>query len=175
MADDNGSLRLLIVNADDFGYCEQRNRGIVTSFQDGIVSSASLLVNAESALEAIQLSKKCGIPLGIHLNLTEGRPMETHCKSLTSEEGFLRGKFGFREALKNREVDLDEVNFKLNRDYRVSRDANLWRPKIGRFFTSPPEFQRPPRKTDPAPNGNDLKHYMTSYMMYILSKFECWK
>ena len=113
MADDNGSLRLLIVNADDFGYCEQRNRGIVKSFQDGIVSSASLLVNAESALEAIQLSKKCGIPLGIHLNLTEGRPIKskTHYKSLTSEEGFLRGKFGFREALKNEEIDLDEVNF----------------------------------------------------------------
>ena len=113
MADDNGSLRLLIVNADDFGYCEQRNRGIVKSFQDGIVSSASLLVNAESALEAIQLSKKCGIPLGIHLNLTEGRPIKTHYKSLTSEDGFLRGKFGFREALKNGEIDLDEVNFNI--------------------------------------------------------------
>ena len=33
------------------------------------------------------------------------------------------------------------------------RDANLWRPKIGRlyFFYSPPEFQRPP----PPRNGND--------------------
>ena len=36
------------------------------------------------------------------------------------------------------------------------------------FFHYPP----PPRKFDPAPNGNDLGHYMTSYMMYILSKFE---
>ena len=70
-------------------------------------------MNAESALEAIQLSKKCGIPLGIHLNLTEGRPIKskTHYKSLTSEEGFLREKFGFREALKNEEIDLDEINF----------------------------------------------------------------
>ena len=33
------------------------------------------------------------------------------------------------------------------------------------FFTTPPEF-------DPAPNGNDLRHYMMSYVMYILSKFE---
>ena len=24
------------------------------------------------------------------------------------------------------------------------------------FFTSPPEFQRPPRKIDPVPNGNDV-------------------
>ena len=30
----------------------------------------------------------------------------------------------------------------------------------------------PPRKIDPAPNGNDSLHYMTSYMRYILSKFE---
>ena len=58
------------------------------------------------------------------------------------------------------------------------RDANLWRPKIGglSFFHYPPprNFNKtpPPRKIDPAPNGNDLGHYMTSYMMYILSKFE---
>ena len=50
------------------------------------------------------------------------------------------------------------------------RDANLWRPKIGSLsFFYPP----PPKKIDPAPNGNDLGHNMTSYMMYILSKFEC--
>ena len=48
------------------------------------------------------------------------------------------------------------------------RDANLWRPKIGRlsFF----HYPLPPEKLNPA--GNDLGHYMTSYMMYILSKFE---
>ena len=58
------------------------------------------------------------------------------------------------------------------------RDANLWRPKIGglSFFHYPPwNFNEPPpsRKIDRAPNGNDLGHYMTSYMMYLLSKFEC--
>ena len=53
-----------------------------------------------------------------------------------------------------------------------NRDANLWRPKIGEtvLFSLPPPPA--PRKIDPAPNGNDLEHYMTSYMMYILSKFE---
>ena len=35
------------------------------------------------------------------------------------------------------------------------------------FFHHPP-----PLEIDPAPNRNDLGHYMTSYMMYILSKFE---
>ena len=65
-----------------------------------------------------------------------------------------------------------------NSDFPISRDANLWRPKIGRLssFSLPlsPEFPRtpPPRKIDPAPNGHDLGHYITSYMIYILSKFE---
>ena len=53
----------------------------------------------------------------------------------------------------------------------ANRDANLWRPKIGRLsfflYPPPPEFQHPPPppKIDPGPNGNDLEHYMTSYMM----------
>ena len=41
------------------------------------------------------------------------------------------------------------------------------------FLLPPRNFNHPPpRKIDPAPNGNDLGHYMTSYMMYLLSKFE---
>ena len=48
--------------------------------------------------------------------------------------------------------------------------------KSGDFFSLPPPHwnfnDSPPRKIDPAPNGNDLGHYMTSYMMNILSKFE---
>lgn len=101
--------RFLVVNADDFGYCDQRNRGIVESFLNGVVSSASLLPNADKALEAVQLSEEYGIPLGLHLNLTEGRPIKTLKNSLTSEKGLLRGKFKFRDALKHGEIDLDEV------------------------------------------------------------------
>ena len=103
--------RFLVVNADDFGYCDQRNRGIVESFQNGVVSSASILPNADKAFEAVQLSEKYGIPLGLHLNLTEGRAIKTRNNSLT-ERGLLRGKFKFREALKNGEIDLDEVHIK---------------------------------------------------------------
>ena len=36
-----------------------------------------------------------------------------------------------------------------------------------RNFNDPPPT---PQKIDPA--GNDLGHYMTSYMMYVLSKFK---
>ena len=42
------------------------------------------------------------------------------------------------------------------------------------FLSTPPwNFNGlpPPWQIDPAPNGNDLGHYMKSYMKYILSKF----
>lgn len=112
MADklENNATRFLVINADDLGYCDQRNRGIVESFQSGVVSSASLLVNADKTTQAAQLARDYAIPLGLHLNLTEGRTMKSRFNSLTLENGFMRGKFGFREALKNREIDLNEVN-----------------------------------------------------------------
>ena len=61
--------------------------------------------------------------------------------------------------------------------HMYSRDTNLWRPKIWRLsFLSlpaplppPTEFQWIPPPHDPAPNGNDLGHFMKSYMKYILS------
>ena len=51
-----------------------------------------------------------------------------------------------------------------------SGDCLFFYSPSGISTTPPPP---PPRKIDPAPNGNDLGHYMTSYMTYILSEFEC--
>ena len=60
--------------------------------------------------------------------------------------------------------------------HMYSRDTNLWRPKIWRLsFLSlpapppPQNFNGSPPPHDPAPNGNDLGHFMKSYMKYILS------
>ena len=43
------------------------------------------------------------------------------------------------------------------------------------FFTTAKNLNEtppPPEKIDPAPNGNDLGHYMMSYMMYTLSNIQ---
>lgn len=99
----------VIINADDFGYSDERNKGIVESFVSGVVSSVSLLVNGSSALDAIRLAEENAIPLGLHLNLTEGLPIRKAKNTLTDKSGFLRGKMGFREALENGQIDKTEV------------------------------------------------------------------
>eukprot|EP01121_Diplochlamys_sp_Union-15-3_P004483 TRINITY_DN14677_c0_g1_i1.p1 TRINITY_DN14677_c0_g1~~TRINITY_DN14677_c0_g1_i1.p1 ORF type:complete len:112 (-),score=8.94 TRINITY_DN14677_c0_g1_i1:525-860(-) len=87
---------LLIVNADDFGYCTERNNGICECFLNGLVSSVSLLVNGEAVQHAVDLAKKINIPMGLHLNLTEGKPIHSTVSSLLDNSGMMRGKFGLR-------------------------------------------------------------------------------
>lgn len=78
----------LIVNADDFGLNKCVNRGIIKAFNNGIVTSASLLVNRngyEDALKNISENPKLGI--GIHLNVFRGKPL-TNPKILVNKQGF---------------------------------------------------------------------------------------
>ena len=78
------SRKLLIVNADDFGLSEQTNEGIMYAHEHGIVTSASLMVDAPAAAHAVHLWQRssnlkrstgrrhgCGLSLGLHLDLGE--------------------------------------------------------------------------------------------------------
>ena len=63
----------LIVNADDFGLSSSVNEAVVRAHRDGILTSASLMVNEVGFDEAIKLAKenpKLGV--GLHLTLLHG-------------------------------------------------------------------------------------------------------
>jgi hopanoid biosynthesis associated protein HpnK len=65
-------LKQLIVNADDFGLTPGVNRGILRAFQDGIVTSASLLVTGSAFEEAVELARQNPeLDVGLHLTLVE--------------------------------------------------------------------------------------------------------
>jgi len=64
--------RILIVNADDFGQSAGINAGIVEARRRGIVTSASLMVRGDAAVEAVALARDCpALALGLHLDLGE--------------------------------------------------------------------------------------------------------
>jgi predicted glycoside hydrolase/deacetylase ChbG (UPF0249 family)/glycosyltransferase involved in cell wall biosynthesis len=65
----------VVVNADDLGYSEWRDAGIFRAYKEGLVTSASLLVNGTSAKSAARRAIKEGLHIGLHLNLTEGTPL----------------------------------------------------------------------------------------------------
>jgi hopanoid biosynthesis associated protein HpnK len=67
-------LRRLIVNADDFGRSHSINQAVIRAHRDGILTSASLMVNEPGLDEAVALAKqnpKLGV--GLHLTLLCGR------------------------------------------------------------------------------------------------------
>jgi hopanoid biosynthesis associated protein HpnK len=67
-------VKLLVVNADDFGLDPAVNAAITKAHTDGLLTSASLLVAAPHADEAIAFAKahpKLGV--GLHLCLVDGR------------------------------------------------------------------------------------------------------
>lgn len=64
------SRRSLIVNADDFGYSRGVNRGVVDAHEQGIVTSASLMVDRPAAEEAAEYSRnRSELSLGLHFEL----------------------------------------------------------------------------------------------------------
>src|SRR5262249_54135896 len=66
--------RYLIVNADDFGASSGVNRGILEAHRLGVLTSASLLVDAPGSAEAAELSRSVPeLSVGLHVDL-DGHP-----------------------------------------------------------------------------------------------------
>ena len=63
-------MRLLIINADDFGMCHANNAATVRTLTEGLVSSTSLMAPCPWAPHAIQLLREHPeIPFGVHLTI----------------------------------------------------------------------------------------------------------
>ncbi len=66
------SVRTLIVNADDFGQSPGVNRGVIRAREEGIVTSATLMVRWPSAEEAAAYARRHPeLSVGLHLDLGE--------------------------------------------------------------------------------------------------------
>ena len=88
-------MRRLIVNADDFGLTAGVNRAIVEGNRQGIVTSATLMANAQASAAAIELAKsQPGLKTGCHVVLIDGVPLAANLPSLTN------GSTRFRSSLK---------------------------------------------------------------------------
>jgi len=66
--------RRLIVNADDFGFSPSVNEAVIRAHGEGILTTASLMVNEKGFDEAVKLAKENPqLGVGLHLTLLMGR------------------------------------------------------------------------------------------------------
>ena len=65
--------RRLIINADDFGRSHSINQAVIRAHRDGVLTTASLMVNGEAFDEAVELARQhLNLGVGLHLTLVCG-------------------------------------------------------------------------------------------------------
>ena len=76
----------VIINADDFGITQGVNKAILELIDAGVLTSTSVMSNMPDYLEMLNL--KNGMGIGVHCNLTVGKPVTEPRKvsSLVNEE-----------------------------------------------------------------------------------------
>ncbi len=71
--------RRLVVNADDFGLNSATNQAVLRAHREGILTSASLMVNEPGFEEAVELARKHPrLGVGLHLTLIWGHSSLSH-------------------------------------------------------------------------------------------------
>ena len=119
----------VVLHADDLGLNRAVTEGILRGFTHGLLTSTSVLANAPYAAQAIvawkeltrrgseswpSLALRRGLDdarrpadLGVHLNLTQGRPMtgDKYPDALLDREGLFPGIFSLFARLRRGEAD----------------------------------------------------------------------
>jgi len=118
----------VIVNADDFGLSVSTNTAIEKCFTQGLISSATIMVNMPGFEDACRLVHKHGWEdrVGVHLNLTTGQPLLTdlqHCIDLCDSNGNFWGGFIRNSQLNRKTREL--IKLELLAQIRLARDHGL--------------------------------------------------
>ena len=80
----------LIINGDDFGFSEAVNRAIIQAHREGVLTSASLMVNERAVDQAVEMAKQNpNLGVGLHLVLVLGNAALPHSEipRITNPQG----------------------------------------------------------------------------------------
>ena len=87
----------VIFNADDYGYSPGVSRGILDAARHGVVNATGILATSPHFVEHVPwLAGFPGVDLGVHLNLTAGRPLTP---AMEAALGRWRGEFPGKYAM----------------------------------------------------------------------------
>lgn len=99
--------RRLIVNADDFGLTAGVSGGILRAHREGVVTSTTVLASLPPQEELDAVAARSGVGLGLHFNLTWGRPVSPPAAVATLVDH--DGRFGGDLAALQERAHPDEV------------------------------------------------------------------
>ncbi len=122
-------MKNLIVNADDLGWTDGVNRGILEAFHHGIVTSTSLLANGAAFAGGVEAARSApGLGVGVHLNLSDGPPTadrETVTTLLNDDGAFAGGPENLLLRRARGGLSLAEVENEWDAQIQKVRDAGI--------------------------------------------------
>lgn len=123
-------MKRLIVNADDFGLDENINNGIIKGYQDGFITSTSIMPSADFFTQAVKLAKdNPRLGIGIHLTLVGGiKPLTNSAKvkTLVDKNGcFYSDYILFMKKYFLGKIDKNEIKMELEAQIRRALSENI--------------------------------------------------
>jgi len=123
-------MKQLIVNADDFGLHTEINKGIIKGYQEGFITSTSLMCSAPCFREAVALAKACpNLGIGIHLTLVGGvasvLPKEKVSSLLDEKRKFLPNYVAFAKRYYSGGVKPSELEAELRAQIEAALATGL--------------------------------------------------
>ncbi len=109
-------MKKLVIQADDFGHSGPVNQAVLQTFRHGLVTSAALMSNMPGFRQACALATDWNIPLGIHINLTEGYPVNSaHAiPDLVDGQGRFLPKWRFLRSFYRGTLSLRQIGFEVD-------------------------------------------------------------
>ncbi len=115
-------MKKLVIRADDIGYSEAVNYGIMKSVKDGLVRSAGLMPNMPYAAHGLKLLADFNVSIGQHTNVCLNKPCadSSLIPSLLQENGEFKSSRQYREAFQKGEefVVTEEAVIEIEAQYR---------------------------------------------------------
>ena len=122
-------MKRVIVNADDFGLSKGINEGIIKAHREGILTSATLMVNMPGFANAIEEAAKYpSLGVGIHLNVIRGKPVlpPEDIPSLVNKKGFFWGNvFLVIQRVWARKIKINEIIWEFRAQIEKAQQAGL--------------------------------------------------
>jgi predicted glycoside hydrolase/deacetylase ChbG (UPF0249 family) len=111
----------LIINADDFGKTKGINQAVFELARFGTLTSTTVMANAPYAADATKLLEFSNFSVGLHFNLTEGKPISNTelVPTLIDENGNFHSYSQFIQKLNNGSINLVEIIIELECQFKL--------------------------------------------------------
>lgn len=124
-------MKKIIITADDYGMCAPVDKAIDDCIGAGLLTSTNVIVNMDDIDAAKNLRERFPhISIGMHWNVTKGKPISDCRTLLNPETGEFWGVKDFIINYKNGSIQKDELRKELLEQYNIFKsfcgDADYW-------------------------------------------------